>query len=145
MDEECAWGQCYIFSYRRPREGVWICVKFCWVTILVQDLNKSLDFYQNIVGLSISERFNPGEGMEIVFLGEGETRVELLYNASLPAIEPSRGISLGFEVHSLAQQLKFVQEQGIEVTGGPYQPNPHLRFFFVDDPDGVSIQFVEQS
>ncbi len=120
-------------------------MKFCWVTILVQDLNKSLDFYQNIVGLPITDRFNPGEGMEIVFLGEGETKVELLHNANLPGIEPSQSISLGFEVHSLDQQLQFVQEQGIKVTGGPYQPNPHLRFFFVDDPDGVSIQFVEQN
>ena len=120
-------------------------MKFCWVTISVQDLNKSLDFYQNIVGLPISERFNSGEGMEIVFLGEGETKVELLYNVNLPGMEPSQVISLGFEVHSLDQQLQYVQKQGIEVTGGPYQPNPHIRFFFVNDPDGVSIQFVEKN
>ncbi|HBE76529.1 MAG TPA: glyoxalase, partial [Firmicutes bacterium] len=26
---------------------------------------------------------------------------------------------------------------------GPFQPNPHIKFFFVKDPDGFSVQFVE--
>ncbi|OPL09748.1 MAG: glyoxalase [Firmicutes bacterium ML8_F2] len=120
-------------------------MKFCWVTISVQDMKKSLDFYQNIVELTISERLNPGEGMEIVFLGDGETKVELLYNPKHPKIENPQGISLGFEVDSLDQQLKLIKEQGIGVTGGPYQPNPNTKFFFVRDPNGVSIQFVERN
>lgn len=24
-----------------------------------------------------------------------------------------------------------------------YQPNPHVKFFYVKDPNGVAIQFVE--
>ncbi|HHX77847.1 MAG TPA: VOC family protein [Firmicutes bacterium] len=119
-------------------------MKLCWVTLAVQDMQKSLDFYQNIVGLAISERLNPGEGMEIAFLGDGETKVELLYNPQQPKIENPQGISLGFEVASLDQQLEFIKEQGIEVIGGPYQPNPRTRFFFVKDPNGLSVQFVER-
>ena len=34
-------------------------MKFLWCTILINDLNKSLDFYQDIVGLPISDRFKP--------------------------------------------------------------------------------------
>ncbi|NLN52670.1 MAG: VOC family protein, partial [Firmicutes bacterium] len=53
------------------------------------------------------------------------------------------GISLGFEVESVDKMIEFVQSKGIKVVSGPTQPNPHVKFFFVKDPNGVSIQFVE--
>jgi len=120
-------------------------MKFCWATISVQDMERSLSFYENIVGLTISERMSPGEEMEIVFLGEGETKIELISNSRYPAAEHPQGIFLGFQVDSLDEKLKFVKEQGVEVTAGPYQPNPWVKFFFVKDPNGISIQFVEKS
>ena len=34
-------------------------MKFCWVTINVRDLEKSLHFYQEIIGLNIHKRMKP--------------------------------------------------------------------------------------
>ena len=53
-------------------------MSFCWATITVNDLEESLSFYQDIVGLTVDRRFQAGPGMEIVFLGDGETKVELI-------------------------------------------------------------------
>lgn len=54
-------------------------MKLNYITILVKDLEKSLAFYTELVGLKIIRRFNPGPG-EIVFLAnqEGETMIELI-------------------------------------------------------------------
>jgi lactoylglutathione lyase len=49
---------------------------------------------------------------------------------------------LGFEVKSVDEKIQFVKEKGLAVTG-PIQPNPSIKFFFVKDPNGVSVQFVE--
>ena len=53
-------------------------MKFCWATIMVKDMEESLKFYQEIVGLKVDRRFEAGPGVEIVFLGNGETKVELI-------------------------------------------------------------------
>ena len=118
-------------------------MKFCWCTITVRNMAASLKFYQEIVGLPISRRFTAGPGMEICFLGEGETKVELICGGSQKTFDGKAGISLGFEVKSLDEKLQFVKEKGVAVEGGPVQPNPHLKFFHVKDPDGVNVQFVE--
>lgn len=118
-------------------------MKFCWSTIKVKNLEESLKFYKEIVGLTLSNRFPAGPGREIAFLGDGETKIELICDESLKDINYSEYISLGFEVNSVEDMMNFVKEKGINMHSGPFQPNPHTRFFYVLDPDGLKIQFVE--
>ncbi|MGI6175526.1 MAG: VOC family protein [Christensenellales bacterium] len=118
-------------------------MKFCWSTLMVRDLDESLKFYQEIVGLRLVNRFAAGSGVEIAFLGEGETKIELLCNDAHTDIQIGEDISWGFEVDSLDECMAFVKEKGIHIQSGPFQPNPHTRFFYVKDPNGLKIQFVE--
>jgi len=118
-------------------------MKFCWCTIAVKDMKDSLKFYQEIAGLAVNRRFSAGPGMEICFLGDGETKVELICGPNHKAPGKVEGVSLGFEVNSVDEMIKFIKEKGLAVDSGPFQPNPHIRFFYVKDPDGVSVQFVE--
>ncbi len=117
-------------------------MKFCWCTLGVKNMEESVKFYRDIVGLPVKRRFSAGPGMEISFLGEGETEVELICGERYPA-SSGTGISLGFEVKSLDETIAFIKEKGLEVASGPFQPNPHIKFFYVKDPDGHSVQFVE--
>lgn len=118
-------------------------MKFCWSTLLVKDMETSLKFYQEIVGLKISRRFQPAPCTDIAFLGEGETNIELIYNESHREVNVGSDISWGFEVDSLEKTLALVKEKGYDVQGGPFQPNPHVKFIYVLDPNGMKIQFVE--
>ncbi len=118
-------------------------MKFCWTTIMVNDLEESLKFYQEIVGLTLKRRFSAMPGTEIAFLGDGETKVELIYNEGQKNVNFGTDISLGFEVDSVEEELKLIKEKGAAVHSGPFQPNPHVKFFYVLDPNGLKIQFVE--
>lgn len=118
-------------------------MKFCWTTITVKDLDESLRFYEEVVGLKCSRRFGAGANTEIAFLGNGETEIELLCDKVVEEVNLGKDISLGFEVESVDKMLKFVEDRGIEVLGGIIQPNSHIKFFFVKDPNGLKIQFVE--
>ena len=119
-------------------------MRFCWTTINVLSMEESLAFYQEIVGLPLMRRFPAGPATEIAFLGDGETQVELIASASSVAIKIGKDISLGFIVESLDDMLDFVQKRSLAVYSGPHQPNPQTRFFYVLDPDGLKIQFVER-
>lgn len=118
-------------------------MKFCWVTLTVKNMDESLKFYQEIVGLTLNKRFQAGPEMEIAFLGEGETQVELICNKNNDKVNMGTDISLGFEVKSADEMLTLLKEKNINVLSDLIQPNPHVRFFFVADPNGLKIQFIE--
>jgi lactoylglutathione lyase len=120
-------------------------MKFCWTTISVSDMGKSVAFYSEIVGLPVVNRLSAGPDTEITFLGDAETKIELICHRGGPGIRFGEDISLGFEVPSLDQMMAFIQGKGIPIHSGPFAPNPHTKFFFVTDPDGLKIQFVEHS
>lgn len=117
-------------------------MSFCWCTVHVRDMEKSLWFYQNIVGLTLKRRFNETSGTDLAFLGDGETQLELIVGKGEPY--SGGGISLGFKVECLEDKIDFVRDMGISLHSGPFAPSARTRFFFVQDPDGVLVQFVEQ-
>lgn len=117
-------------------------MRFCWCTLAVKDMDESLEFYREIVGLPVNRRFSAGPDTEIAFLGEGETQIELICPGKC-GIRTGGDISLGFQVESVDEMMEFVREKGIGIDSGPFQPNPHVRFFFALDPNGWKIQFVE--
>lgn len=119
-------------------------MNFCWCTIRVNNMEESIKFYQEIVKLSINKRYTTEVRKEICFLGDGETKLELIYDPSHKATSNSEGISLGFEVDSVEEMINFIKEKGLEIDKGPIQPNPHIKFFYVKDPNGFKIQFVEK-
>lgn len=120
-------------------------MKFCWVTLNVKDMEKSLEFYQHVVGLSVHRTMDPMPGTTIAFLGfaEGDTEVELIRNEKNNAPEYGKDISLGFEVESVDRQVELLKTQGVTDILGPFEPSPVIKFIYVVDPNGVKIQFVE--
>lgn len=118
-------------------------MKFCWSTLRVKNLEESLKFYVEIVGLNITKRYKSTPGKEIAFLGDGETKIELICNDELKEVSYGEHISLGFEVNSVDKMISFVKEKGLAIHSGPFQPNPHMKFFYMLDPNGLKIQFVE--
>ncbi|PUU91285.1 lactoylglutathione lyase [Halanaerobium congolense] len=120
-------------------------LSFLWTTIKVKNLKESVEFYRDIVGLEVQRRFEAGPETKIVFLAaaDGQTAVELIDDQNQTEVELGADISLGFEVDSLAEKMKFVEEKNIVIQSGPISPNPKIEFFFVLDPNGLKIQFVE--
>jgi len=118
-------------------------MKFCWVTINVRDMSESIQFYEEIVGLPVMNQISAGPDTQITFLGSGDTQVELMYHTGRQEVTFGRDISIGFEVPSLDEMIVLLKEKGIDIKGGPIQPNPFMKFIFIEDPNGVRIQLVE--
>jgi lactoylglutathione lyase len=118
-------------------------MNFCWCTITTNDIEDSIKFYSEIVGLEISSRFSPRVGMDIVFLQDKKgNEIELIKYADKAVSSQKSGISIGFEVNSLDETISLVKSYGIAIEG-PFS-TPAVKFIFVKDPNGVSIQFVEK-
>jgi lactoylglutathione lyase len=120
-------------------------MKFNHVTLSVKNLEDSLKFYQEVVGLEVTRRFQAGPDTEIVFVGSGDTEVELICNktAGQGEIKPGNGISMGFMSPSIDDTIKLLREKGYKTDGVIISPNPNTRFFFAFDPDGFQVQFLQ--
>ena len=116
---------------------------FCWTTVSVRDMDESLRFYREILELPLNTRMNPAPGLELAFLGSGETQVELICSQEKNETGFSENISLGFIVPSIEEFHQRLQQNGIPVHSGPVQPNPAMQFMFILDPNGLKIQLVE--
>lgn len=118
-------------------------MRFCWSTLVVKDLEESIKFYTEVVGLQINRRFPAGPGVEIAFLGVGGTEVELMTSPQKKEINMGTDISLGFEIDSVDKKMEELKAKGVAIHSGPFSPNPHVKFFYVLDPNGLKVQFVE--
>ena len=118
-------------------------MKLNWVTLKVSDLEKSLFFYTKLLSLEVAAKFGD-ENHKIVMLGKAdEAKVELIFEPNSEKEIPGNGVSIGLEADHLDQLVSVLNDHGYKASG-PISPNPHIRFFFVQDPDGYTIQLVEQ-
>ena len=113
------------------------------ITIRTEKLEASIGFYEYIAGLRIVRDLRKIDA-QIVFLAdaEGDTRIELI---EVPAGRGycGSGISIGFHTDDAAGFREELLKKGFQASE-IVSPNPSVRFFFVNDPNGVQIQFVEQ-
>ena len=117
-------------------------MKFNWVTFYVSDLDKSILFYHELLKLDISAKFGNGDH-QIVMLGkEAEAKIELIYERNKKVENPGNGVSIGLETDNLDALIRVLNEQGFTATG-PISPVPQMRFFFVKDPDGYTVQLID--
>ena len=117
-------------------------MKLNWVTLNVDNIDNSLAFYKDIIGLQVRRRMMEA-GAEIAFLGDGETKLELVCDSDSECSAVKNDISLGLSVNSMFEMMEFMNEKGVPIHSGPFQPNNRIRFFYVLDPDGLKIQFSE--
>lgn len=121
-------------------------MKYLWTTIYVKNLDESVAFYSNLIGLKVQKRFPAGPGMEIAFMGNGikdETLVELIADNKNSTIAFGESISIGFATDSVDAMLDTVESKNIPVHSGPFE-TPGFKFFCIKDPNGLNVQFFQQ-
>jgi lactoylglutathione lyase len=117
-------------------------MQYSWSTVMVKNMEKSLAFYKDFIGLEVVSRMDNVPGVDLAFLGTGETQIELVCTAESAAAVAGNMISFGFEVGNLDNALKLVREKGIPIVSEVIT-HPTIRYFFVLDPNGVRILLKE--
>jgi glyoxylase I family protein len=120
------------------------------VEIITEDLERSVDFYTNVLGFKPKlrqhiERSTLGVPIDIVMLDLGGTAVELIsYTGVIVAPSPP-GEQLGYrmmalEVEDMDQALDYLRTKGIEPSWGPRVTEGHYARAEIRDPHGHRIE-----
>lgn len=117
-------------------------MQFKHLAIVTREFERSIHFYETLTQLRVMRRQTYGEG-EIAFLAnaEGETEIELISMPSMQAFE-GRGFFLCFLTEDLDGIHAFASENGY-TPSDIRNPDPSSRYFYVYDPNGISVQLKQ--
>ena len=109
------------------------------IALNVNDLEEPIKFYESITELTVDRRFKAGPG-EVAFLTNkiGGTEIELIYMPEGAKFE-GKGIFICFQTDKLDEMHKLAIDKGLNPSD-IQEPGDKTRYFYVYDPNGVSIQ-----
>ena len=113
----------------------------------VSDMEQTINFYTNVLGLEVLERKVSPRGSHLAFLKvpNSEELIELTsFPPSGPVIVQEDLVHLAFQVESLDETLVSLNSMGVKVTDGPTQTSSGSRFIFIDAPDGYEVELIER-
>ena len=121
--------------------------KFLHTRMRVSDMEQTIQFYTDVLGLEVLERKVSPRGSHLAFLKVPNSE-ELIELTSFPPSGPVRVqedlVHLAFQVESLDDTIASLNAKGVKVTDGPTTTSSGSRFIFIDAPDGYEVELIER-
>ena len=111
----------------------------------VADLEKTVSFYKDVLGLKELRRHTSGRGSQLVFLKapESDGEIEICkFDESGPVVVGSDLTHLAFEVDDLEKFAKEAAAKGYPLSDGPHATGSG-KIAFIDAPEGYEIELIE--
>lgn len=120
-----------------------------YVVLYVSNMEKSVHFYRDIIGLECERRYTEEDGVETAFMVQPGMRpmvdqpmIELV--CGMPNMPTAQsGELFGFTVDSLERVTGLLNEEGYPLVKGPYSPDPTCTIYEYRGPDGERIGVME--
>lgn len=117
-------------------------MKFSLVTLYVSDLEPSLRFYRDILGMQVLRRMDIENDGTIVFLGE-QDNVQLEIIVDPHGENPGyTGFSVGFDVEDMEAAIKKLESQGVLKLRGPIAAGGTTQLAFFKGPSGETVELI---
>jgi lactoylglutathione lyase len=120
-------------------------MKYLHTMVRVKDIDKSIDFYCNKLGLNQLRRYDNEEArFSLIFLaapGDDDAQVELTYNWDGDELgEGSRNFGhLAYSVENIYETCQQLKDGGVTIN----RPPRDGRMAFVRSPDNISIEILQ--
>ncbi len=121
------------------------------VTLVVKDLERSRQFYCDLLGMA--EIARPNFGFPGLWFQAGNTQIHMNVEgpeagtAGMPPFDgesPSRGFHFAFEVEDCDAAAEQLRQMGIEIVTGP-RPRPDgPRQMYIYDPDNYLVEIYSR-
>ena len=121
--------------------------KLLHTRLRVNDLERTVKFYQDALGLTVARRSVSPRGAQIVFLAtpNSEEEIEICQmppGAPPVAVQPDL-MHLAFAVDDLATFAAAAAKKGFPLSDGPTKTGSGSTIAFIDAPEGYEIELIE--
>lgn len=113
----------------------------------VNDLERTVKFYREVLGLEEIRRHKSPRGSELVFLKTpgSDEQIEITHFPGSGPVQVQPDLThLAFEVESLQEFSKHLATFGIKFSDGPTTSSSGSTFAFIDAPEGYEIELIER-
>ncbi len=120
-------------------------MKYLHTMVRVSDIDESLDFYCNKLGLRELRRMESEQGrFTLIFLaapGDEEAQVELTYNWDPEVYGEGRNFGhLAYRVDNIYDICQHLMDKGVTIN----RPPRDGRMAFIRSPDNISIELLQK-
>lgn len=120
-------------------------MKYLHTMVRITDLEKSLDFYCDALGLKELRRYDNEAGrFTLIFLAadkDDDAQVELTYNWDEKEVTRGRNFGhLAYRVSNIYQTCQKLLDKGIIIN----RPPRDGYMAFIRSPDGISIELLQE-
>jgi lactoylglutathione lyase len=113
----------------------------------VTDLEKTVAFYRDVLGLELTRRHTSPRGSQLVFFKapESEEEIEICKFDESGPVEVGADIThLAFEVEDLAAFAAEAEAKGYPLSDGPTDTGSGSIIAFIDAPEGYEIELIQR-
>lgn len=113
----------------------------------VADLEKTVAFYRDVLGLKEVRRQTSGRGSQLVFFKapQSEEEIEICkFDESGPVVIGPDLTHLAFEVDDMEKLAQETAAKGYPLSDGPHKSSSG-KIAFIDAPEGYEIELIERS
>jgi lactoylglutathione lyase len=113
----------------------------------VNDLERTVKFYREILGLEEIRRHKSPRGSELVFLKTpgSEELIEITFFPGSGSVQVLPDLThLAFEVDSLEAFGQHLAAHGLKYSDGPTTSSSGSTFAFIDAPEGYEIELIQK-
>ena len=114
----------------------------------VTDLEKTVTFYKDVLGLEETSRHTSGRGSQLVFFkapGSDEEIEICKYDGSGPVNVGSDITHLAFEVDDMDEFAKHATAKGYPLSDGPHRSGSGSVIAFIDAPEGYEVELIQRA
>jgi lactoylglutathione lyase len=118
--------------------------KFSHVGIVVQDMDKAVDFYTKVLGCEVHSQHRD-ETIQFALLKAGDQEIELL-KFPHDVKERKEGVisHIAFSVQDIVKEITRLKDLGVKLTSDePREIMGGIKIFFFTGPSGESIEFLQ--
>lgn len=111
----------------------------------VEDLERTVQFYKEVLGLEEVRRHTSGRGSQLVFLKapESEELIELCqFEGSGPVKVGNDLTHLAFSVDDMEAFAQHAASKGYPLSDGPHHSSSGV-IAFIDAPEGYEIELIQ--
>lgn len=114
----------------------------------VSDLDKTVTFYRDVLGLELTRRHTSPRGSELVFFkapGSDEEIEICKFDGSGPVNVGHDITHLAFEVEDIEAFAKHAAAKGYPLSDGPTPTGSGSVIAFIDAPEGYEIELIQRA